>query len=913
MTTLTDYAQISGRVYQRTQRNRMDVPNGFTEVQWMRDDAITGFAAGVYKKGNEVVIGFTGTNEGQGLDFLLANIPAGAGLGSAQITQAVNLVLDVMGANPGATISFTGHSLGGGLASVMAVLFNKDATVFDPAPFEPTVRNPVALGYLQAYLSLNGYSNSDLNDYIGSLGTQFSQRESRVASWYVDGEVLVPLRTAGGSIVGDGRETKLTVGSPSLLQTSNPGAYFAGTVNLHSISLLHALLVSSSFKDAISTKPDALEEFFSSQIYAQDMQVSDKADFLTKLLRQHIGNVAAGIQPNSVLDRFAEDLNRIGSSGTTANTHWQKALTVAAMDYYYNKDASNATPFFTLVSGAIHFDLKNVNAEILKSLPLLRTAASSTSTGGDPFVGSAQIANATAWHIQTGGGAMNWQDSAAANDVAVGDVGADVLRGGQGEDALIGGGGDDTLDGGQGSDVLQGGEGNDTLDGGAGGDWLYGGTGSDTYQLKSGELFDVIQDSDGTGTITVDGVTLTGGKKAGANYWSSSDSELGYLLTTGGDLVIAKGSSLDRITIRNWQSGGGNQLGIVLDNAPAPVTPPAASFSVAGHYGDSQYWSNGSGQSASVDAGAGNDLIAGSSMAETIHGGTGNDFIAGGGGHDTLYGGAGTDWIVGGVAARLNGGLDASGVLDTTPYSNVLNLGDGPLQGYGWAIYQTGVNFGMNMPALSVQPEDAQTQGVFIDGGAGTDNLFGTVGDDTILGGEGEHRDGLSGGYGNDILMGGAGDDVLQSDNGYFQPNTDYSRHGNDFLDGGDGNDELNAGGGDDNLLGGNGDDRLNADGGDGFAGMGGEYHGSDYLDGGAGDDILRGGRNNDVVYGGVGRGVLHVFALGCRERPTSKPAPASCMRRSEHKWLGRCIDRARTIQVTFPLKRNAGGAAWHV
>lgn len=222
MSTLTDYAQISGRVYRRTDENRMHVPDGFTEVQWLRDDTITGFSAGVYKKGNEIVIGFTGTNEGQGLDFLLANIPAGAGLGSPQITQAVMLVLKVMAENPDATISFTGHSLGGGLASVMAVLFNKEASVFDPAPFEPSVRNPSTLASLQASLTLSGYSNSDLDAYFLSTGLLFSSREAKVSSWYVDGEVLVPLRTAGGSIVGDGQETKLTVGTPSLLQEGVP-------------------------------------------------------------------------------------------------------------------------------------------------------------------------------------------------------------------------------------------------------------------------------------------------------------------------------------------------------------------------------------------------------------------------------------------------------------------------------------------------------------------------------------------------------------------------------------------------------------------------------------------------------------------------------------------------------------------
>jgi hypothetical protein len=35
----------------------MHVPDGFTEVQWLRDDTITGFSAGVYKKGNVLIPG----------------------------------------------------------------------------------------------------------------------------------------------------------------------------------------------------------------------------------------------------------------------------------------------------------------------------------------------------------------------------------------------------------------------------------------------------------------------------------------------------------------------------------------------------------------------------------------------------------------------------------------------------------------------------------------------------------------------------------------------------------------------------------------------------------------------------------------------------------------------------------------
>ena len=76
MPTRDQYVQISGRVYARTEENRMFVPDGWTELSWLRDTAITGFSAGVYLNGNEIVIGFTGTNASLLADSLFANVPA---------------------------------------------------------------------------------------------------------------------------------------------------------------------------------------------------------------------------------------------------------------------------------------------------------------------------------------------------------------------------------------------------------------------------------------------------------------------------------------------------------------------------------------------------------------------------------------------------------------------------------------------------------------------------------------------------------------------------------------------------------------------------------------------------------------------------------------------------------------------
>jgi hypothetical protein len=283
MTTLLDYAQLSGRVYNRTDENRTPLTGGWSELQWLKDNPITGFSAGVYRKGNDVVISFAGTNESLLKDFDVANIPAGLGLGSPQIFQAAKLVLDVMAANPGASISFTGHSLGGGLASVMAVFFDLQATVFDPAPFELSAKKPEVLSMVQMYLAANGYSNSAFNTYALSLGTLFLARESNVQSRYLAGEALEYLRFIVPVITGSGLETRESI-----------GAQTADMVTLHSMTLLNAILLSDAFKQALTQQTRAVEVFSDSTLYARDPQKSTEPDFLNKMLNQQLISVAGG-------------------------------------------------------------------------------------------------------------------------------------------------------------------------------------------------------------------------------------------------------------------------------------------------------------------------------------------------------------------------------------------------------------------------------------------------------------------------------------------------------------------------------------------------------------------------------------------------------------------------------------------
>ncbi|MDR0735749.1 MAG: hypothetical protein LBF51_02765 [Zoogloeaceae bacterium] len=73
MAELLTYAQLSGRIYDRARANRMDVPEAesWRELVWLDDNPFTGFSAGAYRKGNKVVIAFTGANEAMLGDFLV--------------------------------------------------------------------------------------------------------------------------------------------------------------------------------------------------------------------------------------------------------------------------------------------------------------------------------------------------------------------------------------------------------------------------------------------------------------------------------------------------------------------------------------------------------------------------------------------------------------------------------------------------------------------------------------------------------------------------------------------------------------------------------------------------------------------------------------------------------------------------
>jgi len=207
MINVNDYALMSANVYGRhpdvrSLANTVPVGSGWQGIGSPTINAATGFIAQAYQgPSGEIVIAYGGTTYEDGFpwaDWTEGNIPGASGLVNAapQVIDAARFYLDVARSNPDATkITFTGHSLGGGLAALMAVFFNREAVVFDPAPFSRSADSQAVVEHLRSVLTDYG---EDFRAYepgvvVTELGTLIAsptrlQREGNVTAYRVEGE-----------------------------------------------------------------------------------------------------------------------------------------------------------------------------------------------------------------------------------------------------------------------------------------------------------------------------------------------------------------------------------------------------------------------------------------------------------------------------------------------------------------------------------------------------------------------------------------------------------------------------------------------------------------------------------------------------------------------------------------------------
>jgi len=909
-----DYSIMAGRAYEtnRNQNNWFPVPDGWIEFFHVPNDTYptsSGFEALSFTNGSEIVISFAGTDSKSAGD-IAADIGLATGWGSAQLLQAAAYYMEVKAANRGAEITFTGHSLGGGLAALMGLFFNKKALTFDQAPFFASATERIGDGIKSYLLSLKDQYGQSLYTLgnIQAIAPELlsfadSSREARagnVRGYYVQGESLTNYPYNGFLRIGS--QVSLTHGPTD-----------AKPWELHSQALLTAFMLNDDFRLVTNKLTDLLEMIFDKKLYSKPTN-EDKENFLDRLVRHEVGNAPGVTEADNMLTRFTDDLKKIAQEGglTMSNSNLSDALTAFAMQMYYDKDNPNSTnkdkTLFdnTGVAGGLHFDRSDVATNLSAALgyKLYFQKYLSTLPGNETGVITRHISELLDWYIQAGSSSMT----------ATAGTRRAFMLGGNNADNLTGSSSEDLLYGGAGTDMLASGAGADTLIGGAGNDVLNGGLGHDTYEYTIGDGNDLIIDEDKDGELVVHNsviskkiIALGNFYKSGTDEWKPQNNS--NIKIVGNMLYLPDGNAIEFGT--SLQSGDFGINLIDIPDDPAAANPVYLDVVDNEHINHQKTPDYGTTANDMIVGGAGNDWVANYSYGgqyggdDWIVGGAGNDILnstspngndvlEGDTGIDILFGNSGSNKLycenpgemeailaAGETAQSLSntGDIASGGEGDDFIYGS--NAKDGLFGGLGNDlivggggddfIYSDAHVYGVNVEqsqtvrlednyagfvdwSYTVQSDAGGTfitalHNVYVD-----QNSYGNEGDDVIYAGTGS--DYVDGGYGddeiyggadNDIIFGSAGDDFIEGGTGEdILIGDDAVISGNDYIDGGDGNDYIEGQRGSDKLFGGSGDDAIYGN------------EDDDYLDGETGNDTLYGNSGNDDLFGGDGQDTIY-------------------------------------------------------
>ncbi|WP_371325018.1 hypothetical protein VX159_05745 [Dechloromonas sp. ZY10] len=323
----------------------------------------SGFEAVSFQRGNEIVISFAGTDPGDLFGDVAADIALALGLGSDQLREAAVYYLEVRAANPEAVITFTGHSLGGGLAALMGVFFDRPAVTFDQAPFAASTAvvdsgegnlagvHVALLNHLRG-LGYADYHLRPLETYIG-----LTDRQHWVSGQYVVGEFLTDYPIINW-LSGIGNQTPLEHGANNL-----------SGIDLHSQALLAAFVLNDGFRQVTMSLPDLGKLLFDSALYYHDPNDTEnpQRNYLENLLRHQVG-VNGAIEADKMLSRFTSDLQKLAATDglSESGTNLTKALIAFAMQAYYDgpKNSEADHKLYEAVEGGVHFDRSDIGATL---------------------------------------------------------------------------------------------------------------------------------------------------------------------------------------------------------------------------------------------------------------------------------------------------------------------------------------------------------------------------------------------------------------------------------------------------------------------------------------------------------------------------------------------------------------------
>jgi Ca2+-binding RTX toxin-like protein len=231
--------------------------------------------------------------------------------------------------------------------------------------------------------------------------------------------------------------------------------------------------------------------------------------------------------------------------------------------------------------------------------------------------------------------------------------------------------------------------------------------------------------------------------------------------TTTYDLSDFQGNQVDDMRPGHWMNFSASQIADLNSDAPQGT----AKYQAQGNIYNALLYNNDTrSEISNLVAGSGNDTVMGNDLDNVISGNGGNDKLNGGGGNDRLYGGDGDDTLVGGTATTGQSQLWGGNGTDTADYSAQTAVLDIDLAAGAGYVTRGGV--------LVLTDQLNSIENVI--GGSGNDTLVGDAAANRLNGGAG--TDALYGLDGNDTLVGGTsltGQNQLWGGNGF--DTVDYS------------------------------------------------------------------------------------------------------------------------------------------
>jgi len=400
MATTVEYALMAGRSYQTTRdpdNNWFPIPQGWLEFAHVPNNpdfpqitGAAGFEAVAFRKGTDIVISYAGTYAKDFTGDILADIGLATGVGSAQLLQAAEYYLQVKALNtdPNVNITLTGHSLGGGLATLVGVFFGVRAVTFDQAPFARSAKlnvlTPDIAANLKADLLDNGHTEAELSGLTNFLQLRATNGNGDIPN----SNLVTNINVQGELLSGVPYNIPDRIGT-TLFDINNSASGVSGD-DLHSQALLTAFLQSNEtavigerLNEVTGELTDLLKMMFDKNLFANDTDTNQR-NFLDHLVRHQVG-VQGSFAADAMVTRFTSDLWKLAQNGGLTMSEGtsffgnnlnnvSKALTAFAMQKYYDEQlAAGATPteLFTDLTmagsgggGGVQFDRADVAATL---------------------------------------------------------------------------------------------------------------------------------------------------------------------------------------------------------------------------------------------------------------------------------------------------------------------------------------------------------------------------------------------------------------------------------------------------------------------------------------------------------------------------------------------------------------------